>query len=255
MGLGMVSCVESEESPSVEAIRNAKAEQLKALAELSKAQAEAAKITANAEAALKNAEAEYTKEMTKEAAEKFAVEIEQIKAEAEAAIAKALKQAELHKQQMQANANQHIQDLYDAYTTVMGTLATEKGNLVTAKSDLLALELGVINTEDGSASTLRYYETQLAQKEAELEVLQDPKYTSINIDSIRVLWSAASKKATLDRSYYNNSEVVKAMNVALDTAEAVEGRFFTSINDINTFLKNMTDGTNNQVYDNIVQDI
>ena len=53
MGLGMVSCVESEESPSVEAIRNAKAEQLKALANLANAQAEAAKITANAVARAK----------------------------------------------------------------------------------------------------------------------------------------------------------------------------------------------------------
>ena len=49
------SCVDDEVSPSVENIRNQKAEQLKALAALQNAQAEAAKITANAEAAYKAA--------------------------------------------------------------------------------------------------------------------------------------------------------------------------------------------------------
>ena len=55
MGFGMISCVESEESQSVTELRNAKAEQLKALVNLYNAQAEAARITAQAEAALKAA--------------------------------------------------------------------------------------------------------------------------------------------------------------------------------------------------------
>ena len=53
MGFGMISCVESEESQSVTELRNAKAEQLKALVNLYNAQAEAARITAQAEAALR----------------------------------------------------------------------------------------------------------------------------------------------------------------------------------------------------------
>ena len=81
--LSLGACVDNNESTSVEAVRNAKAEQLKGLAALANAQAEATKITAEAEAALKNAQAEYQKEMTEEAKQKFAVEIERIKAEAE----------------------------------------------------------------------------------------------------------------------------------------------------------------------------
>ena len=65
--LSLGACVDNNESTSVEAVRNAKAEQLKGLAALANAQAEATKITAEAEAALKNAQAEYQKEMTEEA--------------------------------------------------------------------------------------------------------------------------------------------------------------------------------------------
>ena len=70
--LSLGACVDNDESASVEAVRNAKAEQLKGLAALANAQAEATKITAEAEAALKNAQAEYQKEMTEEAKQKFA---------------------------------------------------------------------------------------------------------------------------------------------------------------------------------------
>lgn len=51
LGTTFTSCVDSTESASVTAIREAKAEQLKALADLSKAQADAAIIVANAEQA------------------------------------------------------------------------------------------------------------------------------------------------------------------------------------------------------------
>lgn len=77
--LSLGACVDNNESASVEAVRNAKAEQLKGLAALANAQAEATKITAEAEAALKNAQAEYQKEMTEEAKQKFAVDIEKLK--------------------------------------------------------------------------------------------------------------------------------------------------------------------------------
>lgn len=52
------SCVDNEESPSVTQLRNAKAEQLKALASLYTAQAESEAVTAAADAAYKNAMAE-----------------------------------------------------------------------------------------------------------------------------------------------------------------------------------------------------
>lgn len=59
--LTLNSCVDDTESASVTAVRQAKAEQLKALADLNKANAEAALITANATKAAQEAQAEYLK--------------------------------------------------------------------------------------------------------------------------------------------------------------------------------------------------
>ena len=147
--------------------------------------------------------------MTKEAAEKFAVEIEKIKAEAEAAIAKALKQAEQHKQDLN-------EKLYTAYTKAVGDLATANSNLLTAKADLLSLELGVISAEESAQVNIDTYERNIARYQAELEVLKDPKYTSVNEDSLWVLYQTASKKATLERDYFNASDVKKAVDNALE---------------------------------------
>ena len=59
------SCVESEETPSVEALRNAKAEELKAIADLNNAKAASATALAAADAALLNAQAEAVKAQKK----------------------------------------------------------------------------------------------------------------------------------------------------------------------------------------------
>ena len=56
--LSLGSCVDDNESASVEAVRNAKAEQLKSIAAMNNAQAEATRLLAAAESALKAAQAE-----------------------------------------------------------------------------------------------------------------------------------------------------------------------------------------------------
>ena len=122
--LSLGACVDNNESASVEAVRNAKAEQLKGLAALANAQAEATKITAEAEAALKNAQAEYQKEMTEEAKQEFAVEIERIKAEAERAIAEAKKAASEAELAILKNADERVQWLYGQYTTAADEFGT-----------------------------------------------------------------------------------------------------------------------------------
>lgn len=57
--IGLTSCVQSEESESVVALRKAKADQLTAIAALNNANASAAVTMANAQAALMAAEAAY----------------------------------------------------------------------------------------------------------------------------------------------------------------------------------------------------
>ena len=86
----LTSCVDDNESPSVTAIRDAKAQSLQALANYNNAQAEAAKIVAQAEAALTNAKAA----IKKAEAEKDSLENEKLKATIEIDIETAVARAE-----------------------------------------------------------------------------------------------------------------------------------------------------------------
>ena len=201
MGFGMVSCVESEESPSVSAIRNAKAEQLKALTNLYNAQAEAALIVAKAEAALKAAEAAYkealkaqTEQEIENAKALLAAEIEKIKAEAEKALWEAKMKAAEYEQYIFETANQRIQDLYFAYANAMNDLTNAQNELMLAKSNITALEAGVVDAKDNAAYWIGEQNRMIAGYEAQIEVLKDPKYTSINRDSLWAIQRALYKE-------------------------------------------------------------
>ena len=224
MGLGMVSCVESEESPSVEAIRNAKAEQLKALANLANAQAEAAKITANAEAALKAAQTEYQKEMTKEAAEKFAVEIEVIKAQADSAILAAQKASAKYKNEILAQANDQIKTLFGQYDSYVQMLNGASSDLLRAQMTLAKLENELLSGVELANATIEEKTAELAELKARLEVLQAPEAEfAMNVDSLlaiadslTVAYNAAQYKYDM-----NEGKVVDSAWEAYDEAKAV----------------------------------
>lgn len=168
----LTSCVDDNESASVTAIRNAKAEQLKALAALSNAQAEAAKIQAEAEAALKNAQAEWEKEQTEEAKQKFAIKIEVIKAQAERDIAEAKKQALEYEKQIWDNADAKIQAMVSDYQTALNKVISTKEELIEAKIDYAHFEV------DSTLAEAKYKEfvidqnRTIAQNEADIKRLQ-----------------------------------------------------------------------------------
>lgn len=168
----LTSCVDDNESASVTAIRNAKAEQLKALAALSNAQAEAAKIQAEAEAALKNAQAEWKKEQTEEAKQKFAIKIEVIKAQAERDIAEAKKQALEYEKQIWVNADAKIQAMVSDYQSALQDVIDTKEELIEAKIDYAHFEV------DSTLAEAKYKEfvidqnRTIAQNEADIKRLQ-----------------------------------------------------------------------------------
>ena len=236
MGLGMVSCVESEESPSVEAIRNAKAEQLKALSNLYNAQAEAAKIAANAEAALLNAQAEYQKEMTKEAAEKFAVEIQVIKAQADSAILAAQKASAQYEKEILEMAHAKIQVLYTQYSAFAGKLALVKQDLLDAKVELAAQEAGIVSVKEAAQNTIANETAKIAQYEAELAVLAASDLANVedvNVDSLNVEKQKAFVAWQEAIAAYNANEV-KAENDAKEAYDEASTEFannFTEIRD------------------------
>ena len=168
----LTSCVDDNESASVTAIRNAKADQLKALAALSKAQAEAAKIQAEAEAALRNAQTEWQKEQTEEAKQKFAVQIEVIKAQAERDIALAKKDALQYEKEIWENADAKIQAMVSDYQSALQDVIDTKEKLIEAKIDYAHFEV------DSTLAEAKYKEFVIgqnqiiAQNEADIKRLQ-----------------------------------------------------------------------------------
>ena len=109
----LTSCVDDNESASVTAIRDAKAQSLQALANYNNAQAEAAKIVAQAEAALANAKAA----IKKAEAEKDSLENEKLKATIEIDIQTAVARAEAGlaaQQAILAQAKAELEKVSDA---------------------------------------------------------------------------------------------------------------------------------------------
>ena len=191
------SCVDDEVSPSVENIRNQKAEQLKALAALQNAQAEAAKITANADAAYKAAQAAYQEalaesykadaahqaEMTKQAQEKFVIELEKIKAQAEQEISYAKLQAMKNMASIEDFENEELKDLY---VELQGAVA-ELNNLNEQKLRTTNLynqaKEGLVNTEAQKDYWVKYYDKLIAQEEFKIATYE--KYEGADIEKLK----------------------------------------------------------------------
>ena len=220
--LSLGACVDNNESASVEAVRNAKAEQLKGLAALANAQAEATKITAEAEAALKNAQAEYQKEMTEEAKQKFAVDIEKIKAEAEKAIAEAKKAASEAELAILKNADERVQWLYGQYTTAADELATLNENFLTKTAGLAQLEAGITTAEANAKINTITLNRSIAAETAKLEVLKDPANANIDKDALNAKKTAVYQKYELANSTVMNNEGAALNADAKGIQEAID---------------------------------
>lgn len=168
-GMALASCVDNEESASVENLRNQKAAQYAAVAELNKANAGAALIKANAEKVLMEAQAAYQNalaavEQAKADKDQVAVELaklklEKAKATLEADIAKLQADAEVallsaQKLLMEAqNAakdqkNDRLLTLTQNYGTAIADLHTATTNLLTAKATLAKAELDLAGFEE-----------------------------------------------------------------------------------------------------------
>ena len=245
------SCVESEETPSVEALRNAKAEELKAIADLNNAQAASATALAAADAALLNAQAEAVKAQkklteanaalleTQNEAEKAALEVTIKQAEAELARiqgeidAQAIYiQAELmYAQQQLLDAQKNLEAAtknYDAYEKAkLQNLANEyswavqdlqyyQKQLIAAKSQLVKLESGLVKAEDALEKTIAANNNQIALNNIQIETLK--KYTNYSEDK--------------DALYLEMQEANSVRNVANNQRNAAESAWYELLNNI-----------------------
>ena len=201
------SCVDNEESPSVENIRNAKAEQLKALAALQTAQAEAAKVTANAEAAYKaaqaayqealaeaeKAEAAYQAEMLKQAQEKFVVELERIKAQAEQQISYAKLEAMKNMAAIEDFENEELKDLYVELQGAIAKLNNLNEQKLNTTNWYNQAKAGLVNTEAQKDYQVKRYDKLIAQEEFKIATYE--KYEGADIEKLKNDRTIAEKEA------------------------------------------------------------
>lgn len=260
------SCVDSEETPSVEALRNAKAEELKAIADLNNAQAASATALAAADAALLNAQAEAQKAQkkyneanaalleTQNEAEKAALEVTIKQAEADLAriqgeidaqaiyIQSQLMYAQqqlLDAQKRLENATKNydeyekakLQNLANQYSWAVQDLQYYQQQLIAAKSQLVKLESGLVKAEDALEKTIAANNNQIALNNIQIETLK--KYTNYSEDK--------------DALYLEMQEANSVRNVANNQRNAAQSTW-------NELLNNIDGSAINEAWEEITKD-
>ena len=245
------SCVDSEETPSVEALRNAKAEELKAIADLNNAQAASATALAAADAALLNAKAEAEKAQkmmseanaaffeTKNEAEKAALEVKIKQAEADLAriqgeidaqaiyiqtqlmraqqdLLDAQKNLETATKNYDEYEKAKLQNLANQYSWAVQDLQECQMELIAAKSQLVKLESGLVKAEDALEKTIAANNNQIALNNIQIETLK--KYTNYSEDK--------------DALYLELQEANSVLNVARNQRNAAESAWYELLNNI-----------------------
>lgn len=263
------ACVDDNESQSVTDVRAAKAEQLKSVAALNTANAQAALIVANAEKALKEAEAEYQKalaaaknadaaeqeRLTKEAEQRFVLEIDKLKAETEQAIAEAKQKKLEAEQSIATNTNKYVQGLYATYDQALGDLLTLNEELARKSASLAYLNAGVAYAKAFAQVQITSFERSIAGYQAQISVLKDPAYTSIDKTELYTKWQAALTKSSLAYNALYNKEGValKAAGDAVKTAYDALVKDMENVNAVNSinYVVFSSEYTNMQYYTDI----
>lgn len=205
--LSLGACVDNNESASVEAVRGAKAEQLKSLATLNNANAEAALILAKAEAAIKEATAEGMKianelkgielEIAKAGlsgkleAAKVAAEAELLDAKVALENAKAALIAAMD--QVTIAEKKRVQDLLREADAVLGRIDSNRTDLITAKFNKAGLEAGLVDVKDLQAQTIAGEKRNIAISEA--LIAEYSKYSQTSYDEALKAANEAEAKA------------------------------------------------------------
>lgn len=239
MALGLValgSCVDDNESQSVTNIRNAKAEQLQAMAALANAQADAATITANAEAAYKTALAAYQNALaagkeneTEEAKQRFAAELQNIQLRAQLEMEQLKLQIEQEKAaaanwQIQ-NASSELKNLYNRYASEVSVLANLNQMLASAKSNLVMAENNLVSAEAYNKAQILNWQNSIATYEAQLEVLNSDKYAGLDVAELRAQAQAKYKEYTLAQTAFSKDPTCDALLNASKATDAAYEAF------------------------------
>ncbi|WP_302394425.1 hypothetical protein [Phocaeicola coprophilus] len=175
----LTSCVDDNESASVTAIRDAKAQQLASIAALNNAQAKAQELRAQAEADLAAANAAYQQALADQEAskadflaEKYKAKLEALKAQYEAQIMEAKKDAADYEQQLWDKLDTHLGDLYTSYTTALGKVETLNKDIFDAQFDLANVDVNQEAADAAAKEQINSINTQITYKTAQIERLK-----------------------------------------------------------------------------------
>lgn len=208
------ACVDNDESASVEAVRTAKAEQLKSVAAMNNAEAEAKKLLAEAEAALTNAEAEAKKIENDREKAQLAIDMAGQEQKLEAALLDAqaaLAQAKTDLADALKSADEatrtRIEGLATNYYNAVTTLNGLKRTLFTTKSSLIALENGVTTAEATLANDIAAQELIISKNTGMIETYKKSSTPAELAKALEIsnanLASLGAKQTTagLEKSY------------------------------------------------------
>ncbi len=246
--LALGACVDDNESASVTALRDAKAQQLAALANYYNAQAEAEKITAEAEAAYQNALAAYQNALAEQTAQEMAqakaiyeAQLEAIKAQAEADMWAARLAAAQYEQQILDEADEQLRGLFMEYKNAVNELtnmnvqksdynyqlAQAQAGLLSA-NEYVANETARIQSDIASANSQieawkNYGGIDKAELEAELAALQQEEYTAFaKRDEAEKAWDTAGEAYDdLIEMYLANAGEYYAEETTVKTVDAI----------------------------------
>lgn len=208
----LTSCVDDNESASVTAIRNAKAEQLKALAAASNAEAEVQK----AEALLRQAQTAQLEQQTAQEKAKFEAQIEALKAQYE-------QQRQNYEQLIIKNQASFRNTLYQNYIGANSKLKELEGKYIEAQLNLASAKAGVTTAEKAAQATILAQDEEIAKQQAMIEAYKALPENSRDellkqIEELTV--QIAAKQAEVNLKNQANTD---AYNAFLEADDAYNG--------------------------------
>ena len=205
--LSLGACVDDNESQSVTDLRGAKAAQLEALANLYNAQAEAERIIADAEAALKQAKAQYQaalatakEQETAQLAEKHAIEIEKLRAQAEEAIALARKNAADYEQDLLDLATERVRALYREYQTALNTMYDYQRRKIELVTNIANAEAELVPAQELAQQNIDDWNKQIKEREYKISLYEE--YEGADLTDLKQQYAKAEKDEDVANDAY-----------------------------------------------------
>jgi chromosome segregation ATPase len=238
----LTSCVDDDESASVTAVREAKAEQLKGLAALANAQAQAEATKANAEAAIAaaqaayyqaqadqaSASAEYTQAQTEQYKAQYEAELNKIQAYNDYMTAQYQYQLAQYQQNLTNLENNTITNLSYSYTSALSDIASLNSQIVDKKSELSQVDVDAAYAEAVYNESLIGWNKKIAQYTAEIEIYKNyegttPEEAQKELNEITASKLAlANSKVEIGKSLMEITDAIKEAEDSLNESEYQE---------------------------------